>query len=197
MDKDRNKKFDALVKRHRDLIWHVCADYSLSAAWEVQDAVQEVLCVLWRDFETFSGRSSERTWVYRVASNTMISLKRRQNNVPQAVLEEVADGLRVEDDENYRFLLQAIENLDDVDGQIVRAHLDGFQNQEIAAITGLTIDGLNRTMEVDSLRLGLELDDTGNKTYFGGYGVSVHLFPFRTEKLSLTSPMILHLFVEK
>lgn len=30
------------------------------------------------------------------------------------------------------------------------------------------IDGLNRTMEVDSLRLGLELDDTGNKTYFGG-----------------------------
>lgn len=31
-----------------------------------------------------------------------------------------------------------------------------------------TIDGLNRTMEVDSLRLGLELDDTGNKTYFGG-----------------------------
>ena len=33
--------------------------------------------------------------------------------------------------------------------------------------------------------------------YFGGYGVSVHLFPFRTEKLSLTSPMILHLFVEK
>ena len=91
MDKDRNKKFDALVKRHRDLIWHVCADYSLSAAWEVQDAVQEVLCVLWRDFETFSGRSSERTWVYRVASNTMISLKRRQNNVPQAVLEEVAE----------------------------------------------------------------------------------------------------------
>lgn len=31
-----------------------------------------------------------------------------------------------------------------------------------------TIDGLNRRMEVDSLRLGLELDDTGNKTYFGG-----------------------------
>ena len=35
------------------------------------------------------------------------------------------------------------------------------------------------------------------KIIFGGYGVSVHLFPFRTEKLSLTSPMILHLFVEK
>lgn len=158
MDKDRNKKFDALVKRHRDLIWHVCADYSLSAAWEVQDAVQEVLCVLWRDFETFSGRSSERTWVYRVASNTMISLKRRQNNVPQAVLEEVADGLRAEEDENYRFLLQAIENLDDVDGQIVRAHLDGFQNQEIAAITGLSLATIGRRLSAARERLREEYE---------------------------------------
>ena len=33
--------------------------------------------------------------------------------------------------------------------------------------------------------------------YFGGYGAGVHLFPFRTEKLSPASPMILHLFVEK
>ena len=161
MDKDRNKKFDALVKRHRDLIWHVCADYSLSAAWEVQDAVQEVLCVLWRDFETFSGRSSERTWVYRVASNTMISLKRRQNNVPQAVLEEMADDLRVEDDENYRFLLQAIENLDDVDGQIVRAHLDGFQNQEIAAITGLSLATIGRRLLPGSV-FARNMKKTGN-----------------------------------
>ena len=33
--------------------------------------------------------------------------------------------------------------------------------------------------------------------YFGGYGDGVHLFPFRTEKLSPSSPMILRLFVEK
>ena len=41
--------------------------------------------------------------------------------------------------------------------------------------------------------------------YFGGYGVSVHLFPFRAAgvgsadnvKLSPPSLMILHLFVEK
>lgn len=30
------------------------------------------------------------------------------------------------------------------------------------------IDGLNRTMVADSLRLGLELDDSGRLTYFGG-----------------------------
>lgn len=43
MEIDREKAFEELVLRHRDMIWHICTDYSLSAAWEVQDAVQEVL----------------------------------------------------------------------------------------------------------------------------------------------------------
>ena len=38
---------------------------------------------------------------------------------------------------------------------------------------------------------------TVNKEYLGGYRDGVHLFPFRTEKLSPPSLMILHLFVEK
>ena len=33
--------------------------------------------------------------------------------------------------------------------------------------------------------------------YLGGYRDGVHLFPFRTEKLSPPSLMILHLVVEK
>ena len=35
------------------------------------------------------------------------------------------------------------------------------------------------------------------KIILGGYRDGVHLFPFRTEKLSPPSLMILHLFVEK
>ena len=31
-----------------------------------------------------------------------------------------------------------------------------------------------------------------SKRYFGGYSVGDHLFPFRTEKLSPTAPMVLH-----
>ena len=58
MKENREATFNAMVERHRDMIWHVCSDYSLSAAYEVEDGVQEVLCALWRCFDSFEGRSS-------------------------------------------------------------------------------------------------------------------------------------------
>ena len=59
--------FRDLVHRQRDLVWRVCSSYRLSAAWTTEDAFHEVLCNLWRSFPGFDGRSSERTWVFRVA----------------------------------------------------------------------------------------------------------------------------------
>jgi RNA polymerase sigma factor (sigma-70 family) len=145
MNNDREKAFDELVWRHRDLIWHICSDYSLSAAWEVEDAVQEVLCMLWRDMGQYGTFSSERTWVYRVATNTMIDLKRRAVNKPHLSQDEIPESPCPED-ENYHLLLQLIDNLDDGEKQIVRAHLDGFAAGEIAGITGLSVATIGRRL---------------------------------------------------
>ena len=49
---------------------------------------------------------------------------------------------------SYNHLLQLIDNLAPQDRQIVRAHLDGFQNQEIAAITGLSLSTIGRRLAV-------------------------------------------------
>lgn len=80
MIENREEAFNAMVMRQQDLIWHVCSDYSLSAAYEVEDGVQEVLCALWRYFDKFEGRSSDRTWVYKVATNAMLMLYRKAGN---------------------------------------------------------------------------------------------------------------------
>lgn len=125
------------MREYRDLIWHVCKDYSLNAAWEVEDAFQEVLCVLWRDLDSFKGWSSTKTWVYRVATNTMLMIKRKHSNKPTDALvidkEEAAPDM-----ENFHLLMQLIDNLGEKDSQIVHAHLDGFKYDEIADMTGMT-----------------------------------------------------------
>ncbi|MBQ2511274.1 MAG: RNA polymerase subunit sigma-70, partial [Bacteroidales bacterium] len=64
------KTFKELIYRQRDLIWQVCSSYRMSAAWTTEDAFHEVLCDLWRGIGTFDQRSSESTWVYRIAINT-------------------------------------------------------------------------------------------------------------------------------
>lgn len=129
--------FMEMVERQRDLIWHVCSDYSLSAAWTVEDAFQEVLVTLWRDWRRYEGRSLERTWVYRVATNVMLGLKRKMGNRPQP--EEPLVDEAVEDDSNYQYLMQLIDTLPVVDATIVKAHLDGFSYAETAKVVNLSV----------------------------------------------------------
>lgn len=103
------QQFLELVHRHRDLIWRVCSGFRLSAAWTTEDAFHEVLCDLWRGYGSFNHRSSESTWVYRVATNTLISLYRKTGNQPTAAPMPAADpGYR---DDDYRDLVQMIDAL--------------------------------------------------------------------------------------
>lgn len=141
---DRELRFRQLIERQRDLIWHVCSDYTFSAAWETQDAFQEVLCTLWRDMDSFQGKSSERTWVYRVASNTLMALKRRMSNQPQADLNDYRPDEAAPDTEAHDHLMQLVEQLDDLDAQIVHAYLHGFSQEETAQICGCSVPTVAR-----------------------------------------------------
>jgi RNA polymerase sigma-70 factor (ECF subfamily) len=48
----------------------------LGAASEAEDAVQETMVRAWRAIETFEGRSSLRSWLYRIANNVCLDMHR-------------------------------------------------------------------------------------------------------------------------
>lgn len=48
----------------------------LGAGTEAEDAVQETLLRAWRNSSSFEGRSSVRTWLYRIAANVCIDMGR-------------------------------------------------------------------------------------------------------------------------
>lgn len=131
------KRFKDLIHRQRDLIWRVCSSYRMSAAWTTEDAFHEVLCDLWRGFGTFDQRSSESTWVYRIATNTMNSLARKKGNQPTEPPPEGHEPSYRDDD--YRDLVELIEATTEPDRTIIKAHAQGFSYAEIAKITGLTV----------------------------------------------------------
>jgi RNA polymerase sigma-70 factor (ECF subfamily) len=94
----------------------------------------------WRSFERFNGLSKFSTWLYRVGLNTVLTFKRR------AVLVKPADNLeqvggvhephsRTDESEA---LFQAIRGLTEIDRMLITLHLDGYENEEIAEISGLT-----------------------------------------------------------
>ena len=69
--------FEQLVERHRRELYVHCYRM-LGSALDAEDALQESLLAAWRGFEGFEGRSSARTWLYRVCTNACLRYAERK-----------------------------------------------------------------------------------------------------------------------
>jgi RNA polymerase sigma-70 factor (ECF subfamily) len=51
----------------------------LGSVFEAEDAVQETMLRAWRGSSSFEGRASQRTWVYRIATNVCVDMLRARS----------------------------------------------------------------------------------------------------------------------
>ena len=75
---------DDLLRRHYDRIYAVCRRVAGNDA-DAADGCQEALLAIVRGLPRFDGRSSFKTWSYRVATNACLDEVRRRNRRPVVV----------------------------------------------------------------------------------------------------------------
>jgi RNA polymerase sigma-70 factor, ECF subfamily len=133
---------------------------------QAEELVQEVFTRVWRHADSFDpDKASFRTWLYGIARNAIIDLKRRQSVRPALAAHPEMEGDQGSIDDSFeRALLRwqvgaALERLTPEHRQVIRlAHFQGLTLREISERTGIPLGTVkSRTSyALRGLRLALE-----------------------------------------
>ncbi|BCS85890.1 MULTISPECIES: RNA polymerase sigma factor [Prevotella] len=131
-------EFAQIVKENKSTIYTVCYMFSKDTA-EVNDLFQEVLVNLWKGMNTFKGRSEIRTWIYRIALNTCISMDRKKKikTIPLSMDANLFQD-QDEDTKQVKLLHNRINKLQPFDKAIVLLWLENISYDEIGEIVGIS-----------------------------------------------------------
>ena len=132
-------QFAQMVREHKATIYTVCYMFSKDAD-EVADLFQEVLINLWKGFDGFQGRSDIKSWIYRVALNTCITIDRKKKRKNKAELSMDINLFSDSDNDTKQveMLRQRINRLKPFDRAIVLLWLENMSYDEIGAVVGIT-----------------------------------------------------------
>ena len=155
------KEFAQVVREQKSTIYTVCYMFSKDND-EVNDLFQEILINLWKGFDSFEGRSDIRTWVYRVALNTCITIDRKKKRRRDKEAKVEMDINLYEDNDadtkQVKKLYECINKLAVFDRAIVLLWLEGMPYDEIGQIVGIS----SKNVSVKLVRIREELKNMNN-----------------------------------
>lgn len=138
--KELEQEFTKIIREQKDIIYMVCYMFSKDKD-EVEDLYQEVLINLWKSFPQFEGRSALRTWIWRVALNTCISIDRKKRRRKDTLPLKMDIDLYNDNDTDTRqikMLHERINRLGVFDRAIILLWLENMSYEEIGAIVGIS-----------------------------------------------------------
>ncbi|MDY5126527.1 MAG: sigma-70 family RNA polymerase sigma factor [Prevotella sp.] len=135
----KEQEFTSIVKEHKSTIYTVCYMFSKDAD-EVNDLFQEILLNMWKGFDGFQGRSNIKTWIYKVALNTCITIdrKKKKRNTVELSLDINLYEDNDSDTKQIKLLYDRINKLGPFDRAIILLWLDNMPYDEIGAVVGIS-----------------------------------------------------------
>ena len=136
------EEFTKLINQHKGIIHKVCNIFFYQHPY-MEDYVQEIVIQLWKSYPTFNHLSKFSTWMYRVALNTAIDIKRKEILSPKLMALSarefnLSDNERNESNDERDQLYSAISRFPDIEKVIILLYLEDYSYKEIAEIMGIS-----------------------------------------------------------
>ena len=132
------KEFLARLKEHQGIVYKLVHLYT-DTEEDKKDLYQEILLQAWKSYPGFRGESKFSTWLYRLCLNTIFTLQKKINRIEYTDTRQFEETLAAEPNVNEtERLYMALRTLAETDRAVVSLHLDGYSNQVIGTILGIT-----------------------------------------------------------
>lgn len=140
--REKEQEFLNRIESHKGILYKVSKMY-MDNHDDQQDLFQEIICQLWKSYDSFRNESQFSTWMYRVAVNTaIVFLKKEKRKVDKY---EIASE-NIKDDEGDSHIKEsqidhfykAVQKLEKIDKAIIFYQLEGFSHKEIGENLGIS-----------------------------------------------------------
>jgi len=105
-----------------------------------KDLYQEIIYQSWKSYGNFKGESKFSTWLYKVSLNIALTFLTKKKK-----LSSLRDELPLPDNnsdsvnsDRTDYLYRAITQLAEIDRAVIMLHLDGYANDEISEMMGIS-----------------------------------------------------------
>lgn len=140
--KDREKEFLNRIESHKGILYKVSKMY-MDTYDDQQDLFQEIICQLWKSYDSFRNESQFSTWMYRVAVNTaIVFLKKEKRKVDKYDI--ASDNIKEDEGDSQikesqiEHFYKAVQKLEKIDKAIIFYQLEGFSHKEIGENLGIS-----------------------------------------------------------
>ncbi len=137
----KERLYEQIVAANRRRIMAIARSYAPGD--EHRDLCQEILLQIWKGLDSFEGRSTPSTWVYRVALNTAITYRRRNGRrvepAGRSLAESGLDEVAPPSPGNEILILEEfLGSLGKIDRAVFLLYLEDVSYHGISDVTGLT-----------------------------------------------------------
>lgn len=140
--KEKEQEFLNRIERHKGILYKVSKMY-MDNHDDQQDLFQEIVCQLWKSYDSFRSESQFSTWMYRVAVNTaIIFLKKEKRKVER--YEITSENIKDDEGDSHikesqiDHFYKAVQKLEKIDKAIIFYQLEGFSHKEIGDNLGIS-----------------------------------------------------------
>ena len=145
------RSFQRLIERHQTRLFSLVRHYTRNPV-EIEDLVQDTLLKAYARLSSFQSQSSFYTWLYRIATNTILDWLKRQGRNPVQHVEDVEvaapaaqravmrPDARLAQEEIARITQEVLADLPEIFRTVlVLREFEDLQYQEIADVLGISI----------------------------------------------------------